>query len=126
MRKSNPNLEQINALLEYARANGRTWKVQLLEDWQTGRDVSGYSYGHLLRQVRNSFGPMWLIKFKSPMPEDRRASTDAGDLKAAEHLLRRAAQYLDHPDVKAMSFVLPSGVVAQQIASFLEARKAGL
>ena len=56
--KHTPSTEQIAALRQYALDNGRYWKSQLNDDWMNGR-ASGE-----LQQVRNEFGPSWLIKFK--------------------------------------------------------------
>lgn len=54
--------EQWEALQQYADKNGRTWKAQLLDDWMHAR-VAGP-----LQQVRNAFGPRWLmlINIKEP------------------------------------------------------------
>ncbi|HTE40300.1 MAG TPA: hypothetical protein VK629_05705 [Steroidobacteraceae bacterium] len=53
-----PNREQIIAVAQYARANGRYWKSKLLNDWANGNTEG------LLQQVRNDFGPRWLKAFK--------------------------------------------------------------
>ena len=50
-----PTLEQWAALKAYAREHGRTWKSRLLDDWTYAR-TSGP-----LQQLRNSFGPRWLL-----------------------------------------------------------------
>jgi hypothetical protein len=55
-----PTLEQLTALQTYALEHGRTWKSQLNDDWMNGR-ASGP-----LQQVRNQFGPSWLIRFRLP------------------------------------------------------------
>jgi hypothetical protein len=52
--------EQLKAIKEYAAANGRNWKSALRHDWETGQ-----SYGDL-QQIRNSFGPSWLVNFRLP------------------------------------------------------------
>lgn len=57
-----PTSEQIDALVRYARAHGRCWKADLCADWSAGRD----DREPLLRQLRNHFGPRWLIRFKLP------------------------------------------------------------
>lgn len=49
--------EQLTALREYATLHGRTWKMQLLDDWMAAR-VPGP-----LQQLRNSRGPAWLNGF---------------------------------------------------------------
>lgn len=50
--------EQLAALKEYAARHGRYWKNKLSSDWVRARDTP------LLRQIRNQFGPTWLINFK--------------------------------------------------------------
>jgi hypothetical protein len=63
--KNTPNAEQIKALRSYAEAHGRTWKSQLHDTWMTGRyDSSDDSMN--LQQVRNEFGPSWLVRFHLP------------------------------------------------------------
>jgi hypothetical protein len=63
MNQPQPTAEQLNALREYAREHGRRWKADLNHDWMTGRLT-----GELV-QVRNTFGPSWLTRFKFPEPE---------------------------------------------------------
>lgn len=46
---------QIDALRQYAREEGRNWKSRLLDDWTNGRTVGP------LQEVRNQFGPSWLL-----------------------------------------------------------------
>ena len=53
--------EQDAAIQAYAEYHGKNWKKQLLDDLLTGKDASRPN-GHLLRQVRNQFGPKWLEK----------------------------------------------------------------
>lgn len=53
-----PTPQQLAALRKYARENGRSWKTQLASDWLAGR-TEGY-----LQQVRNQFGPSWLVSFQ--------------------------------------------------------------
>ena len=50
-----PSAEQWEALKTYAAEHGRTWKSQLLDDWTYAR-TSGP-----LQQIRNQFGPRWLL-----------------------------------------------------------------
>ena len=57
-----PNQEQIDALNEYRAKHGNKWAARLLGEWLTGRDASQEN-GHLLRQIRNQFGPQWLGKW---------------------------------------------------------------
>ena len=48
--------EQERAIQKYREIYGDYWKACLLDDWLTGKDASRPN-GHLLRQVRNQFGP---------------------------------------------------------------------
>lgn len=67
--------DQLNALRTFANANGRTWKANLRQAWMTGRydDYAGVERSDLLQQIRNQFGPSWLVKFKGdtyePQPD---------------------------------------------------------
>lgn len=52
--------EQMAAVKAYAAAHGRTWKAQLNYEW-----MSGTARGSL-QQLRNTFGPSWLVRFRLP------------------------------------------------------------
>ena len=57
--------DQLAALRTFADANGRDWKFKLNHAWSSGRyrEYNGTdNYGYL-QQVRNTFGPSWLVKF---------------------------------------------------------------
>lgn len=56
--------DQLQALQVYAAQHGRTWKSQLLDLWMSGKNENAGA----LRQVRNNFGPRWLMKFRLPAP----------------------------------------------------------
>lgn len=60
------SIDQLNALRAFADANGRTLKSKLNEVWSTGRygTYQGTTDEGCLQQVRNTFGPSWLVKFK--------------------------------------------------------------
>ena len=60
-----PNDEQLQALKDFAAANGRYWKQNLRHCWETGlySHYKGTDRQDLLQQVRNSFGPTWLMRF---------------------------------------------------------------
>lgn len=63
--KQTPNAEQMQALIDFAKKNGRTWKGELHYAWETGK----YPYNcnsSALQQVRNGFGPTWLSRFRIP------------------------------------------------------------
>jgi len=63
--KEQPTTEQLAALQAFAKKYGRYWKDALRTAWMNGRDDQEPD-GNYLRQVRNQFGPSWLIKFKLP------------------------------------------------------------
>lgn len=58
-----PTVGQLQRLREFAAEHGRDWKVILNGMWLSGRDANQRD-GHLLRQVRNQLGPVWLNDFK--------------------------------------------------------------
>lgn len=57
-----PNAEQIDALREWAALYGRNWKSALRTAWMDV-EYKGFEKGYLLQQVRNTFGPSWLVRF---------------------------------------------------------------
>ena len=61
-----PTPEQIQALKTYAQVLGHNWKAALRQAWMTG-DYEGIErYGDTaayLQQLRNTFGPSWLVRF---------------------------------------------------------------
>lgn len=57
--KPQPTREQLQALEDYAVRHGRKWKRRLLDDWRSGADACA----PLLRQLRNRFGPQWLLTY---------------------------------------------------------------
>jgi len=61
-----PN-EHAEALRLFATANGRNWKSELSDAWMTG-NYRAYRLGGadsaLLQQVRNNYGPSWLVKYR--------------------------------------------------------------
>jgi hypothetical protein len=66
--KRTPDLDDLEPdqrarLIEFRDANGPLWKEKLSNLWWTGRD-DRLQDGHLLRQIRNQFGPQWLTKLK--------------------------------------------------------------
>lgn len=57
--------EQIEALRAYAARYGRTWKSRLNADWMRACYPNiDEVYWAPLQQVRNTFGPSWLVSFK--------------------------------------------------------------
>jgi hypothetical protein len=57
--------EQFEAMQRYAVQHGQTWKRALSSAWETGADEREPD-GVYLRQIRNTFGPSWLMKFRMP------------------------------------------------------------
>lgn len=63
-----PDLDDLNPdqrarLIEFRDANGPQWREKLSNHWWSGTDAN-LPDGHLLRQIRNQFGPQWLSKLK--------------------------------------------------------------
>jgi hypothetical protein len=52
--------EQFEALKAYAGEHGRRWKSDLRDEWMTA------TAPWPLMQVRNQFGPTWLVRFRFP------------------------------------------------------------
>lgn len=55
-----PTDAQMATLRAYAAWAGRTWKDKLNQDWQRARSDFPGDYAYL-QQLRNAFGPSWLI-----------------------------------------------------------------
>lgn len=67
-----PTMEQMEALRAFASTHGRNWKSVLRDSWMSGiypTDCDSAS----LQQVRNAFGPSWLVRFRLPDPQCRMA-----------------------------------------------------
>ena len=52
------------ALEEFKERYGENWKQELLDKWRTGAAVNALRSGNgfYLQQIRNQFGPAWLVK----------------------------------------------------------------
>lgn len=61
--------EQLKAVQTYAANNGRQWKRLLNHAWMTG-DYQVEDDSASLQQIRNSFGPSWLVRFRLPQEPD--------------------------------------------------------
>lgn len=63
-----PTPKQLNALVQFASANGRYWKACLRDAWFGGNysDYYASEYASYLQQVRNELGPSWLVRFRLP------------------------------------------------------------
>jgi hypothetical protein len=57
----NLNPDQATAIRSFAAQHGRYWKEKLRDVWLTDPFIPHCA---LLRQVRNQFGPAWLVKVK--------------------------------------------------------------
>lgn len=68
----NPSTEQLEALKAWAALYGRNWKSSLRDAWMTG-DYGSFEQSNYLQQIRNTFGPSWLVRFvlpTEPMAQD--------------------------------------------------------
>lgn len=61
-----PTQEQLTAIHDFAKKNGKNWKMALHAIWLKP------DCPPLLRQVRNTLGPVWLARFRSIKFEGRR------------------------------------------------------
>lgn len=77
MKKHTPTNEQLDALGNFAANEGRTWKAALRHAWETGDYPTG-SDSASLQQVRNAFGPGWLIGFKVRPVGSKYTASDMG------------------------------------------------
>lgn len=59
--------DEIAALQRYAAKHGRRWKSILNSAWM---GHPSHDDGGLLRSLRNTHGPSWLIGYRLPKPED--------------------------------------------------------
>lgn len=60
-----PNAAQLTALNDFAKRNGRFWKQKLQALWLSG-NYRSIADSHLLHQIRNQFGPEFLISYRVP------------------------------------------------------------
>jgi hypothetical protein len=81
-----PTAEQIQALRTWALRFGRNWKVALRDAWMDG-DYQGFEDSHLLQQVRNTFGPSWLVRFYLPKDSNGFTVYEPGRVPA-DHFLK--------------------------------------
>jgi len=72
--KTQPTAEQLAALASYAKSYGRQWKANLRQSWMTGNYLAGDN-APALQQIRNTFGPSWLVRFKLPACTECNAQT---------------------------------------------------
>lgn len=55
-------VDELAALIRFARANGRSWKSRLCDAWASGHDEREDD-ASALRRIRNRIGPSGLMKF---------------------------------------------------------------
>ena len=79
--KQKPTKEQLDALANFAANEGRNWKVVLRNAWETGSYPTG-SDAATLQQIRNTFGPSWLVAFSVRPVGSRYTASDMGTAKA--------------------------------------------
>ena len=67
--------DQLDVLRTFAKANGRSWKSKLNVAWSTGRynDYPGTDDYGTLQEIRNMFGPSWLVKLQIDNAKTHRA-----------------------------------------------------
>jgi hypothetical protein len=66
-RKPKLSFEQLEALLTYARTEGKNWRNTLRHSWMTGIYGSPHrEYSGILQQIKNKFGTSWVADFKTP------------------------------------------------------------
>jgi hypothetical protein len=58
-----PTKRQIEALHAWAQWHGHNWKSKLRQAWMDG-NYGDFADSAYLQQVRNSFGPSWLVRFQ--------------------------------------------------------------
>jgi hypothetical protein len=68
-----PSEKQINAVITWADRMGRFWRRELRGAWMDGNYQGNSDISHLLQQVRNEFGPEWLIKFSLKAAKEAQA-----------------------------------------------------
>ena len=66
-------VDELAALVRYARIHGRFWKTHLRDAWATGRDEREDD-GPALRRIRNMIGPSGLTTFALRGLEDELAA----------------------------------------------------
>lgn len=60
--------EQLDAVRQFAKENGRNWKEELAIAWSTSSAKVNGQHSPELQQIRNNFGPDWLKQFRLEEP----------------------------------------------------------
>ena len=98
MKHPNPNPEQVAALVKFAEREGRSWQSKLRDCWMLASYPADRETSHLLQQVRNQFGPVWLEKINlAALKQMAAGATPEGCLaKIVQHLQKIGAGiYID-------------------------------
>jgi hypothetical protein len=77
MQVNQPTAEQIKAIITWADRMGRFWRRELHSAWMDGNYQGNRDISSGLQQVRNEFGPEWLIKFNLKAAKAALASAPA-------------------------------------------------
>ena len=85
--------EQLAAVQAWAKQYGRTWKAALRAAWASG-DYQGFDGAPLLQQLRNAFGPSWLLSFRLPI--DAPAPVDPARIAWMESVLANDENSTDY------------------------------
>jgi len=94
-----PSAEQMQALRDFAKKYGNSWKAELRRKWSTGGDEKEPNSAYL-RQVRNQFGPNWLASFKlepkDPSVEEGENSLEVSSALKESHDEYNLGDFLDY------------------------------
>lgn len=60
--------EQHTAISTYAQRHGRSWKADLRHAWMNGYYSHPDDDSASLQQIRNTYGPSWLVRFRVSPP----------------------------------------------------------
>ena len=92
--KTQPTAEQLAALASYAKSYGRQWKANLRQSWMTGNYLAGDN-APALQQIRNTFGPSWLVRFKLPTEQPKPQPKIVKHNDIAAHTTERVIRAID-------------------------------
>lgn len=110
--------EMKKALLDFAEARGKKWKMELSTCWMTGAYPSGVDSASLQR-YRNSFGPSALTKLKlsdlSITPPKTMWVLVASVNEYDQHGDYLVAAFTEKPTLERLSPLLKNSIAAQQL-----------
>lgn len=92
-----PNIEQVLALVKFAEREGPRWKAILHQCWMRASYPADPGTSHLLQQIRNDFGPVWLERATLKQLRQRvvEATPEGCRDKIGEHLQKGGGIYID-------------------------------